>query len=191
MQTDLAQALRARRPQIRARWLELLFVEPVNTPLANPRSLIFLLDETIDAVLASLRRSSGRRAPAAECPCGRNPYLSYFRAGRQAMFEALVLLQSEEPALDPRQRDQAVADLSGALGRVAAEMIEAFGSLCLHRGAAAGGCDHPDCDRVDANEFEAGCTEEQDARSLSDLRSPVLTTLRMSSASDQTSPTNS
>lgn len=150
MQKNVEQALRARRPQIRARWLELLFVEPVNTPLANPRSLIFLLDETIDAVFAALRRgASNRRVPVPDCPCGRNPYLSYFRAGRQALLEALVLLQAETAALDPDERDNAVATLNAALGRVAAEAIEGFGSLCQHRAFGSAGCDHPDCDRFD------------------------------------------
>lgn len=157
MQTDLAQALRARRPQIRARWLELLFVEPVNTPLANPRSLIFMLDETLDAVIAATRRGPPpKRLASAECHCGRNPYLSYFRAGRQALFEALVLFQAEMPSLEPRERDAAVEQLNDALSRVSGEMIDAFGSLCQHR-TLDGGCDHPDCDRLDGIAEPAGC----------------------------------
>lgn len=164
MQKHVEQALRERRPQIRARWLELLFVEPVNTPLANPRSLIFLLDETLDAVFAALRRtSSNRRLPMPDCPCGRNPYLSYFRAGRQAMLESLVLLQAATPALDPDDRDAAVTQLNAALARVAYEAIEGFGSLCQHRAFGGAGCDHPDCDRFDGVKSPAECEDESPA----------------------------
>lgn len=163
MQKHVEQALRERRPQIRARWLELLFVEPVNTPLANPRSLIFLLDETLDAVFAALRRASlNRGVPVPDCPCGRNPYLSYFRAGRQAMLESLVLLQAATPALDPDDRDAAVTELNAALARVAYEAIEGFGSLCQHRAFGPAGCDHPDCDRFDGVTSPAESIEDED-----------------------------
>lgn len=165
MQKHVETGLRNRRPSIRARWLELLFVEPVNTPLANPRSLIFLLDETLDAVFAALRRGGAARSiPAPDCPCGRNPYLSYFRAGRQALLEALVLLQAETPGLDPRERDSAVTELNAALGRVSYEMIEGFGTLCQHRSMARGGCDHPDCDRVDGVDGGGQAVEPEASR---------------------------
>ncbi|MDO8543255.1 MAG: hypothetical protein Q7S40_22695 [Opitutaceae bacterium] len=162
MQKEVEQAMRLRRGQIRSRWLELLFVEPVNTPLANPRALIFMLDETLDAIFAALRCGSAEQpASAPDCPCGRNPYLSYFRAGRQALFEALVLLQAEAPTLDPVARDAAVTALDLALRQIATDAIEGFGSLCRHRATGFTPCDHPECDRIDGVDQPQGDADER------------------------------
>lgn len=134
MKIDLENALRARRAQIRARWQEILFVEPVNTPLGNPSTLVFLLDETLDAVFAALHRGPFTRPVIApECACGRNPFLSYFRSGTQALFEALVLIQAEIPNLDPAERDTSFVELRCVINRLARQEIDGFGSLCKLR----------------------------------------------------------
>lgn len=129
----LRQALLQRRADIRGRWMELLFIEPVNSPLANPHSMIFMLDRTLDEVFAALARQGPPR-PAAlpECKCGRNPYLAYFRAGIQALHETLVLIQAREPRLDPVARDRAFAELDGAIREIARREIEIFAALCQH-----------------------------------------------------------
>lgn len=114
--------------------MELLFVEPVNSPLANPRTMIFMLDGTIDAVFAALRRGQApQRFELPECPCGHNPYLAYFRAGTQALHEALILLQAGDSKLVPAERDAAFAELDSIIRRIARREIEAFSSLCQHR----------------------------------------------------------
>lgn len=138
MSPSLRQALLQRRTDIRGRWMELLFIEPVNSPLANPHSLIFMLDRTLDEIFAALARNEPPRPVALpECKCGRNPYLAYFRAGIQALHEALVLIQARESRLDPAGRDRAFAELDGAIRRIARREIETFASLCQHpsRGA--------------------------------------------------------
>lgn len=137
MKPELANALRARRAQIRARWLEILLVEPVTTPLGHPGALVFLLDETLESVFAALGRGhSTRRVLAPMCACGRNPFLSYFRAGTQALFEALVQVQAGTSILDPGQRTAAFGELSQVINKIAKEEIETFGSLCGHRDRA-------------------------------------------------------
>lgn len=134
MQSSLIQSLHQRRVEIRARWMELLFVEPVNSPLANPHTMIFMLDRTLDEVLAALRRGqSPQRVALPECPCGHNPYLAYFRAGTQALHEALVLLQAGDPNWEPAERDAAFAELDSVIRRIARREIEFFASLCQHR----------------------------------------------------------
>jgi hypothetical protein len=134
MKLELENALRARREQIRARWLEILFVEPVNTPLANPSTLVFLLNETLDALFTALRRGNFTQTVGAPvCACGRNPFLSYFRAGTQALFEALVLIQAEIPKLDPAERDASFLELRNVINGIARREIDGFGSLCNHR----------------------------------------------------------
>src|SRR3954462_4663597 len=103
MQEELVRALRDRRAETRARWEALLRIEKVNTPLANPDALVFMIDWTLDEVFGALLRPlSSRRRPAKfenhrprpECPCGRNPLLAYFAAGEQALEEALILEQA-------------------------------------------------------------------------------------------------
>src|ERR1043165_8780861 len=99
MQEELVHALRARRTETRARWEALLRIERVNTPLANPDALVFMIDWTLDEVFGSLLQPPPRRrgghvdcaAIRAACPCGRNPLLAYFAAGEQALEEALIL----------------------------------------------------------------------------------------------------
>jgi hypothetical protein len=134
MKLEHEKALRARRERIRDRWLEILYVEPDNTTLGNPSTLVFLLDETLDAVFAALRRGNFTQPVSAPvCACGRNPFLSYFRAGTQALFEALVLIQAEIPKLDPAERDASFLELRNVINGVAQREIGGFGSVCEHR----------------------------------------------------------
>jgi hypothetical protein len=133
MREPLRQALIERRATIRARWIELLFLEPFDSPLANPRTMIFMLDDTLDVIFDALRQGNPpRRIALPECPCGHNPYLVYFRAGTQALHEALILLQVGAPRLDPADRDATFAELDSAIRRVARREIETFASLCQH-----------------------------------------------------------
>lgn len=141
MQEDLIRALRDRRGDIRARWETLLRIERVNTPLANPDALVFMIDWTCDELFASLAHAHGRRRPArpgeavarAECPCGRNPLLTYFAAGEQALEEALILEQASRPALEPGERDTAFAELQLAVREIARREIESFCAVCQYR----------------------------------------------------------
>ena len=139
MQDEFVRALIARRRDIHARWEVLLRIERVNTPLANPDALVFMIDWTLDEVFNALRNQSSRRrngreaAARAECPCGRNPLLVYFAAGEQALEEALVLAQAETPALNPDDRDSAFAALKGMICEISRREIEAFCAICQYR----------------------------------------------------------
>jgi hypothetical protein len=140
MQEDLVRALSARRRDIRVRWEALLRIERVNTPLANPEALVFMLDWTFDEIIAALQRPHhGRRratsAPAV-CPCGRNPLLAYFAAGKQALVEALVLAQAEHASLEPAVRDEALAELKHCVHELTRREIESFCSVCQFRSEA-------------------------------------------------------
>lgn len=144
MQDELVRALRARRAEIHARWEALLRIEKVNTPLANPDALVFMIDWTLDECFATLRplharRRNGRASepatPKPDCPCGRNPLLAYFAAGEQAIEEALILEQASASALDPVQRDEAFTELKLTVRDIARREIEAFCSVCQFRQA--------------------------------------------------------
>jgi hypothetical protein len=141
MQEDLIRALRDRRGDIRARWETLLRIERVNTPLANPDALVFMIDWTCDELFAALahapsRRRAGRLSDTngrPECPCGRNPLLTYFAAGEQALEEALILEQASRPSLEPLERDAAFAELQIAVREIARREIESFCAICQYR----------------------------------------------------------
>ena len=141
MQDELVRALRARRAEIHARWEALLRIEKINTPLANPDALVFMIDWTLDEYFATLRPVLSRHrnghtssAPSRpDCPCGRNPLLAYFAAGEQAIEEALVLEQARASALDPVQRDAAFAELKLIVREIARREIGAFCAVCQYR----------------------------------------------------------
>lgn len=146
MQESLVRVLCARRREIRVRWEALLRIERVNTPLANPSALVLMLDWTLDEIFAAVRRPHSRRRAAralhagAErdlCPCGRNPLLAYFEAGKQALVESLVLAQAEHPGLDPVERDAEMAELKFCLHEITQREIEAFCAVCQFRHAPA------------------------------------------------------
>jgi hypothetical protein len=142
MQSDLLGALRSRQPEIRARWTELLRVEPVNTPLAHPEALAHLIDWTVSEIFSALGAGRPRRHSTRDntgtpyrllCACGRNPLLSYFDAAGQALREALILAQAALPFLDPIERDVSLEELNIVLQQVARHEIDAFCGVCQHR----------------------------------------------------------
>ncbi len=146
MQSDLVSAVKGRRAEIRTRWEALLRVERVHTPLAHPDTLIHLIDGTIDEVLKRLVQRLGQKGvsrPASydairhSCVCGRNPLLAYFRAGEQALLEAVVLAQSETPCIDPAERSLAVAETFFVIRRLAQSEIESFCAVCQYRQTTA------------------------------------------------------
>jgi hypothetical protein len=147
MQENLVRALRSRLPEIRAQWEALLHAEPVKTPLAYPDSLVHLLDWTLEEIFQGLttlpvRRRLTRKASSPTdrqiCPCGRNPLLTYFAAGEQAVREGLVLAQAATPALDPIERDAALVELDLVFHQIARREIESFCGVCQYREVGSG-----------------------------------------------------
>ena len=147
MQEALVNALRSRRPRIRAHWEALLRAEPVATPLGHPDSLVHLLDWTLDEIFTILANPLARRHAVgghavidekAACPCGRNPLLAYFSAGAQAMREALILAQAASAPLDPLERDSSFSELNLTLQQISRREIAAFCGVCQFRQLPAG-----------------------------------------------------
>ncbi len=120
MQEAFIRALSAHRAQIRARWETFLRIEKVNTPLANPDTLVFLFDQTLNEVFAALREHPAPRHPAPPAvACEKNPLFAYFVAGEQALLEALILAQAGSRNLDPKERDADVAHLRHVMHKIA------------------------------------------------------------------------
>ncbi len=117
-------------------------LERADTPIADPDNLVHMIDWTLDKVFAELRShkacSTATLPPTiatlqAKCYCGLNPFFKHFMAGEQALLEALVLAQSEEPSPDASLRDAAVTELYLVTHALAKCEVEAFCSLCQHR----------------------------------------------------------
>ena len=141
MQTYLLAELRAREKDIHQRWLKLLRVEPVLTPLGHPDTLAHLIDWTVAEVFRDLAAGAHRRhaelghvgAPYRSlCVCGRNPLLAYFDAASQVLREALILTQASIACLDPVERDASLEELNLVLDHVSRREIEAFCGVCQH-----------------------------------------------------------
>lgn len=147
MTPGFLDALRERQSQIREQWAVLLRIEPANSPLALPDTLVHLIPDSLQKVLTAVaKRSSGKLSLKAAhaihvpiCGCNRNPYLAHFRAGEQALLEVAVTIQSELPRHESAEQD--LAELIAATRRLAAEEIDAFCGICAHRGEARG-CRH-------------------------------------------------
>jgi len=137
MDDQTQRALVEHRLFIRAQWERLLRLDRGNTALARPDTLVHLLDTTLDEICATLPAAAKRRRPSGQpgpvCPCGHNPFLDYFAAGRQALRETLVLIQSRQPELTAADRDAAMVSLDQVLNRIARREIEAFCGVCQLR----------------------------------------------------------
>lgn len=131
MQESLLRRMRAQRTQIRSRWEALLRVEKLKTPLANPDTLVYLFDQTLDEIFAALRH------PPAATPaiplargCEKNPLVTYFAAGEQALLEALVHAQAEVKGLTPEHRDNDFAELKQVMHTLAQKEISTLDEVC-------------------------------------------------------------
>lgn len=135
MQGKIIRALQERRAQIRARWEALLRIEKVTTPLANPDTLVFGLDHSLDEIFAALRQPPPH---ASELDLdkveGPSPWRAYFRAGEQALLESLVLLQAEMESLDPAARDTSFGALKQVINNLTQREIGAWAGICQQTG---------------------------------------------------------
>jgi hypothetical protein len=88
------QRLEGLRSSWKREWEGLLRSEPTLSPLGNPDTLIYLMDETITGVLKCLRARSLKVALDSRallvplqrhCACGLNPLLNYYATGELAL----------------------------------------------------------------------------------------------------------
>ena len=131
MQGKIIKALQGRRAQIRARWEALLRIEKVTTPLANPDTLVFGLDHSLDEIFAALRQPPPLKPETAPTKADDpSPWRAYFRAGEQALLESLVLLQAEMDSLDPAARDTSFGNLKTVINNLTQREIGAWAGIC-------------------------------------------------------------
>jgi hypothetical protein len=99
--------------------------------LANPDTLVYLFDQTLDEVFERLadpltRRSSAQLAEVSD----KNTLVAYYKAGEQALLEALIQAQAKSPTLDPKWRDTDLAKLKLVLRTIARREIVAWEGIC-------------------------------------------------------------
>lgn len=129
------QRLEGLRPGWKREWEALLRAEPTLSPLGNPDTLVYLMDETITQVSRDLRNRAVRAAtvnPRAllvplqrHCACGLNPLLNYYATGELALHAvaASVLGSSLDEALT-------------CYHLLAQKEIDTLCAVCQHRSAA-------------------------------------------------------
>lgn len=140
MHDNLLRTLQGLRPTILERWEVLLRAEPITSPLANPDSLVYLMNWTLDRFLAVLRgplarrriseRGSNKLAYIEEsklCACKMNPLLAYFATAEQALVQTLL------PTLEPREREGVLSSVRLAMQAVAKREIDTFCAVCQRR----------------------------------------------------------
>jgi hypothetical protein len=133
MEPALVQELRRQRKQIRRRWETFLRLEKATSPLANPDTLVFGVDRSLGEIFSGLLRPAGLkppRGPARECGCGRHPLRAYYRAGEQAVLEALVLTQARRAPCEAAQRDREFAEVKAVVTALAQRDIAALAGVC-------------------------------------------------------------
>ncbi len=136
MQDALLRALQAYRPTLRQRWEILLRARPATSPLANPDTLVHLMDWTLDCLFDELRGAPSRRRPAAgappPCPCGLNPLIAYFETAGKAAEDTFCNDIPDTHRFTVLEREAALVELKGAIKGVARREIDSFCAVCLH-----------------------------------------------------------
>ncbi|WP_415909036.1 hypothetical protein [Oleiharenicola sp. Vm1] len=129
------------RPAIKKEWEALLRAEPAPSPLGNPDTLLYLMDETITQVFRALsehplesvlKKTSALLVPLQRhCGCGLNPLLNYYATGELAL-HLVAAKRVPQPMLDA---------LLTSFHLLAQQEIDTLCSVCLNRSSPA--CQSP------------------------------------------------
>ncbi len=144
MHRSFVAELAARRAAIKQAWERQLRHEPVTSPLANPDTLVLLMDRTLEDLVAalSLRCRVSDPTPARSlrsgCLCGLNPFLAYFRVAASILPGAMAPRAERCPELDGPGYAACVQELLVELQNLAAAEIRSFCATC-QTGIARGG----------------------------------------------------
>ncbi len=107
----------------------MLRTEPTLSPLGNPDTLVYMMDETIDRLLATLRqggpmpdRKSQVTPLQRRCACGLNPLLNYYATGELAVH-----------AVASPTCGASVDEVVSAFHAIARKEIDTLCSVCCYR----------------------------------------------------------
>ncbi len=126
----------ARRPAIKHAWERKLRLEAVTSPLANPDTLVLLMDRTLD----DLHEALGNRCLAAippparamrtGCLCGLNPLLAYFRVAASVIPTVMSQGADRCPALSASTYAACLQETLAVIQATAHEEIRSFCAMC-------------------------------------------------------------
>jgi hypothetical protein len=141
------EALDGHRAEIRRKWEILLRAAPATTPLGNPDTLVYLMDESIQQLFSLFHRKStqqwpSRHPPAARiigtsCHCRLNPLINYFIAGQAALAFVAQAVPYSQHHLDDAAATLCVDELLLTFRLFARREIQAFCEVCQYSPANA------------------------------------------------------
>ncbi len=139
MHRSFVAELLARRAPIKQAWERRLRHEPVTSPLANPDTLVLLMDRTLDELGAALtqrcRETPGdatapNRGLRAGCLCGLNPLLAYFRVAASVLPSVMCAAADRCPELSAAEFATCLQVMQTELNLLAQCEIRSFCAMC-------------------------------------------------------------
>jgi hypothetical protein len=137
MHRSFVAELAARRPALKMAWERKLRHEPITSPLANPDTLVLMMDRTLDALEAALRKRCVDAPPAPPtrgvrtgCLCGLNPLLAYFRVAASVLSTQMSSGANRCPELGAIGFASCLPEMIGELQLLAQEEIRSFCAMC-------------------------------------------------------------
>jgi len=136
------EALDGHRAEIKRKWEILLRAAPATTPLGNPDTLVYLMDESIKQLFSLFRSKAthqwlSRHPPAARiigtsCHCRLNPLINYFIAGQAALAFVAQTVPRSKHHLDDVDATVCVDELLLTFRFLAHREIQAFCEVCQY-----------------------------------------------------------
>lgn len=142
MKKAYLEALDGQRAEIKRKWDTLLRAAPTTTPLGNPDTLVFLMDESIRQLFALFHSRSthpwlSRHPPAVrllgvDCHCRLNPLINYFIAGQAALAFVAQGIPRSKHHLEDVEATACVDELLLTFRFLASREIHAFCEVCQY-----------------------------------------------------------
>jgi len=138
MHRSFVAELAARRPALKLAWERKLRHEPITSPLANPDTLVLMMDRTLDELEAALRKRCSAPVPPPSpirgirtgCLCGLNPLLAYFRVAANVLSTLMSSGADHCPELGAIGFAGCLQEMIGELHLLAQEEIRSFCAMC-------------------------------------------------------------
>ena len=142
MKQGYLEALDGHRAEIKRKWELLLRAAPATTPLGNPDTLVYLMDESLEQLFSLLRSKSthpwlsgdppATRVVDSTCHCRLNPLINYFIAGQAALAFAAQTVPRSQHHLDDVAATMCVDELLVTFRYLAHREVSVFCEVCLH-----------------------------------------------------------